>query len=239
MEIRPILSALMREQSGPGADRSVDRADAGHRLQCAVHHFAAPATDEPRQRHQRSRYVHHRQPRFRQRLQREDHDRGRHGDAARPAGVVDATPTTTVPLSNGGWSTGISLKPDQKISTAPSAIYFVDEHGLNTLGAKLAEGRFFTADEITFKERGDNTWPPVMVVTRALANKLVPWRIGPRQAGLSRQRSRAADHHRHRRAYAGAVDRLRLEEGPDAEFYSTFVPQRIAFSNFGRYLVRT
>ncbi|HSX58895.1 MAG TPA: FtsX-like permease family protein [Tahibacter sp.] len=154
-------------------------------------------------------------------------------------GVVDATPTNTVPLSNGGWSTGISLKPEQKISTAPSAIYFVDEHGLNTFGAKLAEGRFFTADEITFRERGDNTWPPVMVVTRALANKLFPG-----ESALGKQAY--LDNEAAPQTIIGVVERTQVpwigfasDEGPDAEFYSTFVPQRIAFSNFGRYLVRT
>jgi putative ABC transport system permease protein len=153
-------------------------------------------------------------------------------------GVVDATPTNTVPLSNGGWSTGISLNTEQKTSTAPSAMYFVDEHGLNTFGAKLAEGRFFTADEITFRERGDNTWPPVVVMSRALVDKLFPGQpaVG-KQIYLEKEGPP--------QTIIGVVERLQVpwvgfasEEGPDAEFYSTFVPQRISFSSFGRYMVR-
>lgn len=153
-------------------------------------------------------------------------------------GVAAATPTNTVPLSNGGWSTGISLKPEQKVSTAPSAMYFVDEHGLSTFGAKLAEGRFFTADEITFRERGDNTWPPIVVITQALANKLYPG-----ESALGKQLY--LDNEAAPQTVVGVVERTQVpwigfasDEGPDAEFYSTFVPQRIAFSNFGRYLVR-
>src|SRR5437868_478761 len=33
-------------------------------------------------------------------------------------GVAEATPINTVPLSNGGWSMGITLEPDQKTQTA-------------------------------------------------------------------------------------------------------------------------
>ncbi len=153
-------------------------------------------------------------------------------------GVADAVPTNTVPLSNGGWSTGISLKPEQKTSTAPSAMYFVDDHGLNTFGVTLAEGRFFTADEITFRERGDNTWPPVVVMTRALTNKLFPG-----ESALGKQIY--LDNEGPPQTIVGIVERLQVpwigfasDEGPDAEFFSTFVPQRIAFGNFGRYLVR-
>jgi putative ABC transport system permease protein len=154
-------------------------------------------------------------------------------------GVVDAVPTNTTPMSNGGWSTGVSLKPEQKTSTAPSAMYFVDEHGLNTFGVKLAEGRFFTADEITFRERGENGWPPIVVMTRALTDKLFPG-----ESALGKQIY--LDNDGPPQTIVGIVERLQVpwigfasDEGPDAEFYSTFVPQRIAFSNFGRYLVRT
>lgn len=153
-------------------------------------------------------------------------------------GVADATSTNQVPMSNGGWSTGISLKPEQKTSTAPSAMYFVDDHGLSTFGAKLAEGRFFTPDEITFRAAGDNTWPPVVVMTRALVNKLFPG-----ESALGKQVY--LDNDGPPQTIVGVVERMQVpwigfasDEGPDAEFYSTFVPQRLSFSNVGRYLVR-
>lgn len=153
-------------------------------------------------------------------------------------GVAAATPTNTVPLSNGGWSTGISLKPEQRTSTASSAIYFVDEHGLDTFGSRMAEGRFFTADEITFRERGDNTWPAIVVVTRALATKLFP-----DQPALGKQIY--LDNEGAPQTIIGIVERTQVpwigfagDEGAESEFQSTFVPQRIAFGNFGRYMVR-
>ncbi len=42
-------------------------------------------------------------------------------------GVKDATPAISVPLSDSGWSEGLSLKPDQKTPTMGAAIYFVDD----------------------------------------------------------------------------------------------------------------
>jgi putative ABC transport system permease protein len=117
-------------------------------------------------------------------------------------------------------------------------MYFVDEHGLNTFGATLAEGRFFNADEITFRERGDNSWPPIVVITRALANKLFPG-----ESAVGKQLY--LDNEAPPQTVIGVVERTQVpwigfasDEGPDAEFYSSFVPQRIAFSNFGRFLVR-
>src|SRR5271170_4510433 len=56
-------------------------------------------------------------------------------------GVVDAFATNAALLSNGGWSEGIKLSPDQKDSTASTALYFADEHALNSLGLKLIAGR--------------------------------------------------------------------------------------------------
>jgi putative ABC transport system permease protein len=42
-------------------------------------------------------------------------------------GVQDAYATNSVPLSDGGSTTGVSLHPDQKSATALSALYFGDD----------------------------------------------------------------------------------------------------------------
>jgi putative ABC transport system permease protein len=49
-------------------------------------------------------------------------------------GVVDAFATNSYPLSDGGSTDGVSLHPDQRDAMALSALYFTDEHGLQTLG---------------------------------------------------------------------------------------------------------
>jgi len=89
-------------------------------------------------------------------------------------GVVDAMASNSFPLSGGGWSTGIDLQPNQKKSTVHTTQYFADEHGLNTLGIKLVAGRWFTADEVIDRGEGDQTAPPVIVVTKSAADKLFP-----------------------------------------------------------------
>ena len=71
-------------------------------------------------------------------------------------GVADATNTNSVPMSGGGWGSGISLQPKQKNSSADSTFYMVDDHGINTLGSNLVEGRNFTPAEIADRSEGDS-----------------------------------------------------------------------------------
>src|SRR5271154_6202989 len=90
-------------------------------------------------------------------------------------GVVDATVSQSYPLSGGGSTDGIRLKPDQKTETALSALYLVDEHGLQALGVKLIAGRNFNADEILdLNGFTDRKSPAAAIVTRTLAEKLFP-----------------------------------------------------------------
>src|SRR5258708_29002209 len=89
-------------------------------------------------------------------------------------GVVDAYVTNAYPLTNAGRSEGVKLHPDQKGATAPSALYFADEHGLPTLGLKLISGRNFNAAEVADRRLNDLAPPPAVIITRQLADKLFP-----------------------------------------------------------------
>lgn len=89
-------------------------------------------------------------------------------------GVAAATTTNSVPMSDGGWSAGISLKPQQKTSTADGTFYLVDSSGLDAFGVQLIAGRNFKPEEITWKAFGDTMQPSVIMVTKALADKLFP-----------------------------------------------------------------
>src|SRR3984957_2768179 len=89
-------------------------------------------------------------------------------------GVVDVQATNSYPLHGGGWSGGLSLKPDQKVATLFTAMYFVDERGLATYGLKLIAGRWFTAAEIGELRTRDIQFPTSVVVTAALAHRLYP-----------------------------------------------------------------
>jgi putative ABC transport system permease protein len=89
-------------------------------------------------------------------------------------GVVDAYVTNSYPLTNSGWSDGVSRRPDQEQVTASTAEYFADEHTLETLGLKLVAGRNFTPAEVVDRSRDDQAAPTGVIVTRALAARLFP-----------------------------------------------------------------
>jgi putative ABC transport system permease protein len=90
-------------------------------------------------------------------------------------GVQDAFATNTVPLTNGGSSTGISLHPDQKTATARAALYFGDQHAIAGWGLKLIAGRNFSSDEVADKVGYNDIKPPAaVIITKGLADKLFP-----------------------------------------------------------------
>ena len=89
-------------------------------------------------------------------------------------GVAAATSTNSVPMSNGGWGSGIRLQPQQKTSTAQSAFYLVDAAALDTFGVNLVAGRNFKPEEIASVVFGDRLQPPVIIVSKALADRLFP-----------------------------------------------------------------
>ncbi|MEO6076085.1 MAG: FtsX-like permease family protein [Dokdonella sp.] len=146
-------------------------------------------------------------------------------------GIAAVTPTNTTPLSNGGWSTGVQLKPNQKTQTAGTAYYFVDQLGLDAFGLKLIAGRNFEAGEISNVSLNDKLKPTQMIVSNALALKLFP-----EGDALGKQ--------------------IYMDDGPpttiigivqkmqqpwvDAEEieYSSLIPSRMSAGNATRYLVR-
>lgn len=89
-------------------------------------------------------------------------------------GVVDASPSQAIPLSGGGWSDGASLTADPKAPHSGMGIFHVDEHGLNTLGAKLIEGRNFTHEEIGYQNLDTYNHPTIAIVTKAFGEKMFP-----------------------------------------------------------------
>jgi len=89
-------------------------------------------------------------------------------------GVIDAVATNSYPLLGGGFSFGLRLKPDQKQDAVQTTLYFSDSHGLDALGLKLIQGRWFTASEIGEFHVDDIKGAPGLVITSSLARKLFP-----------------------------------------------------------------
>jgi len=89
-------------------------------------------------------------------------------------GVVGAIQSNSMPLSGGGWSMSLQTEPGEEIDGTGVAVYFVDEHGLETFGLNLLAGEDFSATDIVWRERGDTQWPDKTIITRATAEAMFP-----------------------------------------------------------------
>jgi putative ABC transport system permease protein len=87
-------------------------------------------------------------------------------------GVVAATQINAIPLSGGGWSMGLQTKPGDDVDGTGTAIYFVDTQGIAALGVELLAGENFSESDISWRERSSNKWPPKIIITQTLAEKL-------------------------------------------------------------------
>jgi putative ABC transport system permease protein len=89
-------------------------------------------------------------------------------------GVVDAIGTNSVPLRNGGWSSDIATEPGQDIDGTGVAIYFTDEHGIETYGLELVAGENFAATDIGRYGLASTRWPSSGIISREAATTLFP-----------------------------------------------------------------
>lgn len=89
-------------------------------------------------------------------------------------GVVNAVATNSFPLRQGGWSEGLHREPGVGKSVSSSAIYFVDEHGLETFALNLIDGKNFSPEQVVWDSDSDDFWPATVIVTQALAEDLYP-----------------------------------------------------------------
>ncbi len=147
-------------------------------------------------------------------------------------GVAAAATSNSAPLTNGGWGSGISLKPQQKTSTAQSTFYIVDAAGIDAFGTQLVAGRNFKPEEITDLTFGDRLQPPSIIVTRALAEKLFPG-----EDALGKQVY--LDEGPPTSTIVGIIDKLQQPwvDSDDIEF-ATLIPAYMPYGNYSRYLVR-
>jgi putative ABC transport system permease protein len=89
-------------------------------------------------------------------------------------GAVSATAIGSIPLSGGGNVTTYSTTPESDAQT-PSANYFqLDEHGLETLGVNLIAGRNFRKEEVEYRDPNSSDFVDVVIITQAFADRLFP-----------------------------------------------------------------
>ena len=94
-------------------------------------------------------------------------------------GVRNAVASNSFPLRQGGWSMGLQLEPGNLGPEAVgTAIYFVDEHGIDTLDVKLVDGENFAPNQVTWDNPEDNSWPAYGIITEALGRDMWPDETG-------------------------------------------------------------
>jgi len=149
-------------------------------------------------------------------------------------GVVDAAATNgMVPLGGNGWGSGLNIKPDQKTETASTAFYMSDDHAINAYGLKLIAGRNFKPEEIAFMTQNNRKTSPIAIVSRALAEKLSP------PSGDVVGKTFYEDTNAF--TIIGVVDRLEVPwvnwDGQSFE-NSTIWPTHMVYGNGSTYLIR-
>lgn len=87
-------------------------------------------------------------------------------------GIVDATPMSQMPLSGSGSSTQFYSLPDKKGEMSPANYYLTDDHVVNALGLKLSAGKTFDASSIEYRNEREQSWPPTAIITEALGRSL-------------------------------------------------------------------
>lgn len=154
-------------------------------------------------------------------------------------GVTDAVSVNQVPFYNSSWNTGIDLAKDQKVATLGATMYMADDHFIKTFGLTLVEGRNFSTDELvdwnTLQKPGVSTEFPAMIVTRSLASKLFP-------NGDALGKGVYTNGGQTPTRIVGIVDHLirPSNQGGDAEReFSMVLPTTIPYTDAGNYIMRT
>jgi putative ABC transport system permease protein len=151
-------------------------------------------------------------------------------------GVVDASSANEVPFGNSSWNSSVMLKPDQKEQTLNATMYMGSESLRNTLGTHIIAGRDFRSDEYVDFEpgKGKSIEPSIVIITRALADKLFPGKNGVGEVLYFGDEKPVT--------VVGVVDHLvrpAIFDGDDTAEFSMLLPLRADYTIGGYYLIRT
>ena len=142
-------------------------------------------------------------------------------------GVASVTSVNQIPFGNSMWMSSIKLTPDQESPTLTTTNYMVSEEGLKTLGVKLLEGRDFSPSEYVDSETNEYA---AVILTRALAQRLFP---GQQAIGRSLYVFGSQPHR-----VVGIIEHLAKprDGGPQAEYdMSMLFPARYTYIDGGTY----
>jgi putative ABC transport system permease protein len=140
-------------------------------------------------------------------------------------GVKGATWISQMPMSRSGSNSGFALDRKQARHSLILSTYFAPPEAMDVLGLELVEGRNITdEDMVEFDSEKDNpnkTWPRAIVLTKAAADELYPG-----QSAIGRTLLYGTGEDAPEMRVVGVVRRLQsvlAETGPRAE-YSAIIP---------------
>ncbi|MES2015327.1 MAG: FtsX-like permease family protein [Pseudomonadota bacterium] len=140
-------------------------------------------------------------------------------------GVLSVARVSMIPLSRNGSSTSVSASGSKDIPTTDAGMYLTPDSLAHTWGLKLAEGREALPSEIPeFNSQIQDDRPPTVLVTGALAKKL--WPGASTYVGKTMYFGSGDDAQRAR--VIGVVERLQTQRAdltPTAE-YAIIMPVR-------------
>jgi putative ABC transport system permease protein len=85
-------------------------------------------------------------------------------------GVIDAAPISQIPMSNGGSATKLGPEQTREKVNVHTNHFSVDEHGVEALGVKLVEGRNFTQSEIQYNpDPANSDFVPFVILNKDTA----------------------------------------------------------------------
>lgn len=241
MEIRPILSALMRSKTGAilvavqVALSLAILANALHIVNVRQEVAARPSgvAAESEVFHLLARNLrplgHNEELTMQKRL----------AAAARAVpGVVSVAQVSQVPLSRSGSNSGFAASRKQENSSAIAAVYITPDSLIKTWGLQLREGRDFTPAEITeIDQNVTEVFPPQVIITRAMAEKIHPG--GGSALGMPLFLGTGED--AQQLQVVGVIDRLQTqgaEVGEQGE-YSVIFPVRLTGDGDTLLTIRT
>jgi putative ABC transport system permease protein len=88
-------------------------------------------------------------------------------------GVISASTINQIPMSGGGSSTSIGPEQTREKVTINTNYFTVDERGIESLGVKLAEGRNFTESEIQYNaDPASSEFVPFVILSKDAAKAI-------------------------------------------------------------------
>jgi len=244
MEIRPILSALLRSKTGAilvALQVAISLAILANAIHIVNQRQAVAARPSGIADESTMVYVELRH------LRKSDHNAQVAEQKAETAalravpGVTSVAFTNQMPMTNNGSNTSVSADRKQLQSSAVASYYFSPDSLVKTLGLRIVEGRDFRPDEFieidNDKDDDAASAPHAILVTRALAQKV--WPNASSYVGKTLYYGTGAD--AQGGPVVGVLDTLQSQSAEVGERggYASIVPMRLTNGYGTIYAIRT